>query len=87
MDNDVLKSSIKDYIFNTLLSNANTESIDDSNDLVQSGLLDSLKLIQLCSYLTEKFSIEFENEDYEVENFLSIETTVRFVLLKSSSHK
>lgn len=37
--------------------------------LLSSGLLDSLSMLQLTTHLSEAFRIEFEDEDFTMENF------------------
>ncbi len=37
--------------------------------LLSSGLLDSLSMLQLTTHLSDAFGIEFEDEDFTMENF------------------
>ena len=37
--------------------------------LLSSGLLDSLSMLQLTTHLADTFSIEFEDDDFTLDNF------------------
>lgn len=52
-------------------------SID--TDLVATGLLDSLTLIELITHLDETFGISISTEDLELENLRSIASIARVV--------
>jgi acyl carrier protein len=53
-----------------------------SRDPLADGLLDSLALEQLISYLESEFGIEFADEDLVRENFTSVEQVAALVEAK-----
>ena len=48
-------------------------------DLVETGLLDSLALIELLAQLEETFGVSVSTDDLELENFRSIASITGFV--------
>jgi acyl carrier protein len=46
-----------------------TEPFGAQTALLSSGLLDSLSMLQLTTHLSDTFGIEFEDEDFTMENF------------------
>jgi acyl carrier protein len=48
-------------------------------DLVGTGLLDSLALVELIEQLAETFGVSISTDDLELENFRSIASIARFV--------
>ena len=48
-------------------------------DLVETGLLDSLALIELLAQLEETFGVSVSTDDLELENFRSIASIAGFV--------
>ena len=48
--------------------------IREDEDLLSSGLIDSLGILTLVSFMEEQFSIEIPSEDVVYENFHSIES-------------
>ena len=50
--------------------NLDVSSVD--TDLVETGLLDSLTLVELLTQLDETFGVSISTDDLELENFRSI---------------
>ncbi len=46
-----------------------TEPFGARTALLSSGLLDSLSMLQLTTHLSDAFGIEFEDDDFTMENF------------------
>jgi acyl carrier protein len=57
--------------------NLEVSSVD--TDLVETGLLDSLALIELLAQLEETFGVSVSTDDLELENFRSITSIAGFV--------
>jgi len=57
--------------------NLDVSSVD--TDLVETGLLDSLTLVELLAQLEETFGVSISIDDLEFENFRSIASIARFV--------
>ena len=47
--------------------------------LLTSGLLDSLAIVKLLSYLEEEFHVEIDDADFDPENFETISTIAGLV--------
>lgn len=54
----------------------------DEDSLLESGLIDSLGILELVEYLEDKFGIELQDDDLSPENFDSIAALTRFVATK-----
>jgi acyl carrier protein len=57
--------------------NLDVPSVD--TDLVETGLLDSLTLVELLAQLEETFGVSISIDDLEFENFRSIASIAGFV--------
>jgi len=57
--------------------NLEVSSVD--TDLVGTGLLDSLALVELLAHLEETFGVSISTDDLELENFRSISSIAVFV--------
>lgn len=53
--------------------------IKEDEDLLSSGLIDSLGILTLVSFMEEQFSIEIPSEDVVYENFHSIESMLSYL--------
>jgi len=53
-------------------------------DLVETGLLDSLALVELLAQLEETFGVSVSTDDLELENFRSIASIAGFVARRAT---
>jgi methoxymalonate biosynthesis acyl carrier protein len=63
-------------LFNNVL---NVDVPLPTTDLLESGILDSQKFVELLLHLEQKFDAKIDVEDLEIENFRSIETITNLV--------
>jgi acyl carrier protein len=54
-------------------------------DLVGTGLLDSLGLVELLAQLEETFGVSISTDDLELENFRSIDSIAVFVSRRTAA--
>ncbi len=50
-----------------------------NTDLVETGLLDSLKLVTLLSLIENRFGIQISPDDLDLENFRSVARIANFL--------
>jgi acyl carrier protein len=74
-DNEVLHAQLKAF-FSEKLS-VEVSSVD--TDLVQTGILDSLALVELLAYIEKEFKTEISFDDVEIEDFHSIARIAEYV--------
>lgn len=55
------------------------ETIAYEEDLIDSGLLDSLSLIQLMVALEEEFNIRIEPEEFDFEDYRSVKSMTEMI--------
>ena len=60
---------LRDYIEETLL---NGRAVADDEDLLLSGLLDSLAVMSLVSFIEQRFGLQVPFDDVVIEHFESI---------------
>lgn len=70
--NDPIKDAIKTYIVQQFLYDKPEMTLTDDFPLIQQGVIDSLQIIQLITFVQERFDILFEIEDLLLENFTSV---------------
>lgn len=56
-----------------------TDPISDSDNLIESGIIDSLGITRLVTYLEKTLLVKVPDEDIVPENFESIEALVRYL--------
>lgn len=64
---------------------ARKAGIKENTPLLESGILDSLGILDVVSFLESEFSITISDEELVPENFQSLDTLSSFVLAKRGS--
>jgi acyl carrier protein len=65
-----------------MAENMGVRTLSDEDSLTDAGVLDSLAIFRLVSFLEETFSISIADEDIVMENFDSIEKINRMLTSK-----
>jgi acyl carrier protein len=65
------KAILSDYIKDEIIRNRNAQ-LDDNEDLIGTGILDSLGILKLVAHMETSFGIEVPDEDVVYENFHSL---------------
>jgi acyl carrier protein len=65
---------VRDYITSTLLNGNGHTTLDDDENLLGSGLVDSVGMMSLVLFIEERFGLEVPPEDVTIEHFLSLNT-------------
>jgi len=60
------------------------KNIGRGDDLIESGVIDSLGILKLLEFLESKFSINISDEELIPENFESIESIESFISRKKN---
>lgn len=61
------------------------DEIREDLALIESGILDSLGILQLVTFLGDELGVEVSDEDFVAENFETVGSLARFVARKQSS--
>lgn len=57
---------------------ARKRNVVDSDELLESGIVDSLGVLDLVAFLESEFGLQVSDDDLLPQNFRSIESMVRF---------
>lgn len=71
-----MKTEIKEYVVNELLSGT---EIGEEDDLLLSGLVDSLGVMRLVTHLEQHYAITIPPQDLTIDNFATIATIASYV--------
>jgi acyl carrier protein len=67
-----VKNVIVDYLKANSFMDRDTQ-LDDTDSLTQKGIIDSIGLLELMDYISEKYSIEIPEDMLTPENFDSLQ--------------
>ncbi len=76
-----LKEEIKGFIFSTFPM-ARKKSITYEDSLLESGIIDSLGILEVVNYLVENHEIDVDEDDLIPDNFNTIQSMVDFIQRK-----
>jgi acyl carrier protein len=80
-DERTLQREISSLLFHNL--NVEVSSVDD--DMIENGLLDSLKIIELVVELEERFVLKIPLEDLELASLRSVASIARLIAILCAS--
>ena len=75
---------IKDFIQTELVNDRRDDELLNTDNLIESGTIDSLGIIKLISYIEKTYLIKITNDDIVVDNFETIEAISTFIRNKFS---
>ncbi len=59
-----------------------TDKLNDNDDILFSGVIDSFQIVELIGFLEAEFNIEFQDDDINEENFKTIGNIIELVTAK-----
>jgi len=72
------ETALLDYIKNELL-HGRGGSLTADTDLLSTGIIDSLGILQVVSFIEERFNIQVPDEDVVYENFNSVKALTTYL--------
>lgn len=79
---DDRKEKIRIFIVKNILNESDRDNISDDLDMIASGLLDSLAIVQLIRFMESTFAITISEADVDPVNFSCLNALSRFISKK-----
>jgi len=76
---DDIGQTIRDFILTKYLPGESPENLKDDTPLRTSGILDSLATLALISFIEERYGIEVEARETDIDNFDRLRDITAFV--------
>lgn len=74
-----------DYIRTELHGSGAELEISPQDDLLGSGLVESMGMIKIISFIEQQFDIAIPAQDMTIENFLTVEAMVNYISRKTGN--
>ncbi len=74
-----LKKKIEAFILTEIKDDSGMQRISDDEQLLDSGILDSLGILKLLSFLDEEFNVDISAREVKPENFATMQTICAFI--------
>lgn len=84
LDIGSVKKDIRTFILDTFLFGDDSESFGDDDSFMEKGIIDSTGVLELTSFLEEKYSFTVADEEMIPDNLDSVNNLASFVERKSS---
>lgn len=78
-----MEQTIIKHIEEELASEEIDGGLEATDDLLGGGILDSLGMMKLITFIEETFNIEVAPEDMVIENFMTVENVCEYISSKS----
>ena len=80
---ETLRAEIRDFVLNELLKGMVDESeLQDTRQMIKDGLIDSIGIMRLLTFLSQTYNIELTDDDFKMKNFESIDNICEFIMRK-----
>ena len=76
---DDIKQAIREFVLTKYLPGESPSNLRDDTPLRTTGILDSLATLALISFIEDRFKIEVEAHETDVDNFDKLGDIVAFV--------
>ena len=78
-DTSAISRDVQAYILQEFLPGENPDNLTESTALMTSGILDSIASLKLVDFLEEKYDIQVEAHDLNLNNFNTIADIASYV--------
>jgi acyl carrier protein len=83
--NQDIKTTIKTFILNEYLPGEDPAALTDSTPLMTTGILDSIAVLKVVTFLESEFGITIEPHEAVVDNLNTLSDMARLVMSKRVS--
>jgi acyl carrier protein len=81
-DKNAIKEELRAYIVSEFLPGESLGNLKDDTPLRTSGVLDSMGLLRLVSFVESQYAIELEAHETSIENFDTIDAIANLIETK-----
>ena len=78
-DTDTIRGNLRSFIVDTFFVGEESEDFADSDSFMEKGIIDSTGVLELTSFLEEKYQVTVEDEEMTPDNLDSIDNLVAFI--------
>ena len=78
------ETEVRQFIAENFLFGREDESLTTTESLLERGIIDSTGVLELVSFLEQKYQIKLADEELTPENLDSIDRLVRFIGAKTT---
>jgi acyl carrier protein len=84
MSEPEIQAAVKAYVLNEFLPGEDPSALTDSTPLITTGILDSIAVLKLVTFLEGQFGITLEAHETDAERLNTVADIARLVVSKKS---
>jgi acyl carrier protein len=84
VDTQVLTDRLKDFVYKKFPL-AKKQGVKNSDPLLDSGIIDSLGILDLVTFIEKEFGVHVSDEELLPENFQTVDALAAFIQQKGSN--
>lgn len=78
------QDQIKQFILTELIKGGNGQELSEDDNLIDNGIVDSLGIMKLVSFLESSYKLSISDDEILIENFETINIIANFISSKLS---
>jgi len=82
VDQDTIKKDLREFIVDNFMVGSENETLNDDDSFMEKGIVDSTGVLELTSFVEEKYEFSIDDEEMLPENLDSIDNLVKFISRK-----
>ena len=79
IDTQSIRSSLREFVVETFFVGDDAADFEDTDSFMEKGIIDSTGVLELTSFLEERYEIHVEDEEMIPDNLDSISNLVAFI--------
>ncbi len=84
IDQNTARGDIKNFIIDSFMFGQKDQTFSDSDSFMEKGIVDSTGILEMTSFIEEKYEFAIEDDEMTPENLDSIDNLVQFISKKLS---
>jgi len=76
---------VKDFIIKDILTDAAKTNLGNEDSLLEAGIIDSLGIVKILTFLSDKFDVNVDDQDVIPENFETINAISSYIDKKKNN--
>ena len=84
IDVNATRSELKKFIIDSFMFGQTEQKFSDSDSFMEKGIVDSTGVLELTSFIEEKYKIVIEDDEMTPDNLDSLDNLVQFLSRKLS---
>jgi len=76
---DSMRKELREFIVETFLFGDESETFENNDSFMQKGIIDSTGVLELTSFLEERYGVKVEDEELIPANLDSIDNLIGFI--------